>query len=392
MASSEVHLNGEDEELKIAELSVDDSTTCAETSLETSVSLDLALMESSLNFAYPTNSTDNSFHFYMDNDCTPFEQLEPTRPDQHDSPGECTSSKWLSSAAEAGYVNNSNSVSYSTSSAGTTIQTSPVPFRQVAHSMTAITLHSTPISTPVKRPLFRPETSPAESDIYLSFDSTSFSESSLALGYSTLALFDESSSSSLFLQEPTLVNTTKKSIVEVAQPECCNQFCLLHLTAAETNSTLEYFKSKNISDQNQFLLDSFRVSTNKQTTHHIICGKHVCKGAYIRILQISEKRYNHALKLLEANPTVKIKRKLAVRSESTKVTEAKAWLARYIDRIGDSMPHVDQIHLPHGLTKRDIYYNMRSQLQEQGLSKIVSLSHFYSIWNTSFEKVSIPKV
>ena len=41
----------------------------------------------------------------------------------------------------------------------------------------------------------------------------------------------------------------------------------------------------------------------------------------------------------------------------------------------DTMPHIDQIHSPHGLTKRDIYCNMRSQSQEQELNNIL-LSHY----------------
>ena len=62
-------------------------------------------------------------------------------------------------------------------------------------------------------------------------------------------------------------------------------------------------------------------------------------------------------------------------SLSNKVIEAKTWMARYFDRIGDSMPHMDQIHLPRGHTKCDIYYMMKDQLLDQGLTKVVLLSH-----------------
>jgi len=92
------------------------------------------------------------------------------------------------------------------------------------------------------------------------------------------------------------------------------------------------------------------------------------------------------------NPTIKIQRKPVVRSLSTKVIEAKTWMTRDFNRIGDSMPHMDQVHLPHGLTKQDIYNTMKSQLLEQGLTTVVSLSHYYSIWDSSFKKVVIPKV
>ena len=71
-------------------------------------------------------------------------------------------------------------------------------------------------------------------------------------------------------------------------------------------------------------------------------------------------------------------------------------MARYFDRIGDSMPHMDQIHLPHGLTKHDIYFTMKDQLLDQlldqGWTTVVLLSHYYSIWDSFFKKVIIPKV
>ena len=82
---------------------------------------------------------------------------------------------------------------------------------------------------------------------------------------------------------------------------------------------------------------------------------------------MSAKRYNRIFKLFQLNPTTRINRKPIIRHESINVSEAKAWLTRYFNRIGDSMPHMDQIHLPHGLTKRDIYYMIKSQLIDQGL-------------------------
>ena len=395
MAYSEVQLSGEElNDLSYRELHADPRADLSVYASPCATSLSSgSLMESSLSFV--NSETGDNLYVDLSGDSISLEQ-----PEQNSSV--CTNSwprSWLNAGAGR-FVCNSNSVSCITGGTGTTSQTSPFSSRQLSLSpsilMTAITQHSTPISSPVK-PLFHPEISAERnSDIYLTLDSTGSSANSLTFN-SRFNSFDESNNSEtsyLFLQEPTQssVNASKKKIVEVVQPECCYQFCLLHLTASEISSTLEYFKSKNVTDQNRFLLDSFRVSSNNETTHHIICGKHVCKDAYIRILQISQKRYNHALKLHKANPTVKIERKCAVRSESTKVAEAKAWLERYFNRIGDSMPHIDQIHLPHGLTKRDIYYNMKSQLQEQGLNNIISLSHFYAIWNTSFEKVAIPKV
>ena len=329
------------------------------------------------------SATEDSLYFYMSDDSMLFEQPEQTSP------------RWL--AKEAVCTNVLDSMSCVASMETSQTFQFPTPL------LIEIPLHSTPISTPVK-PLFHTETSVDGDDNITMIDQDSLhSTNSLVVLNSEVNSFScsESSGSFLFLQEPTpelsispvrSSSGSKKKVVEVAQPDCCHQCCLLHLTSSEISSTLEYFNSKNVVEQNRFLVDSFRATSNKEIIHHMICGKHVCKDAYIKILQISEKRYNYTLKLLNTNPTVKIDRKSFLRSESTKVAEAKAWLRRYFSRIGDSMPHIDQVHLPHGLTKRDVYYNMKSQLQEQGLNSIISLSHFYSIWSSSFEKVTIPKV
>ena len=223
---------------------------------------------------------------------------------------------------------------------------------------------------------------------YCNFTHENVVTDSILLQSSSTSLIDLSDSDcngSLILIEPDLSTHTeivetdqylKKRKIEnesarkslVTHEECCSHCCLSHFTASEVNSTLEYFKSKSNAEQNQFLLDSFRVISNQESTNHIICGKSVCKKAYIRILEISEKRYKKFQKVFKMNPTIKIQRKPVVRSLSTKVIEAKTWMTRYFNRIGDSMPHMDQVHLPHGLTKQDIYNTMKSQLLEQGLT------------------------
>ena len=58
------------------------------------------------------------------------------------------------------------------------------------------------------------------------------------------------------------------------------------------------------------------------------------------------------------------------------------------------MPHVNQTHLPHFLTKSDIYTRMKRDLMEEGLieSEIISQSYFYLTWRKSFKHVVIPEV
>ena len=67
---------------------------------------------------------------------------------------------------------------------------------------------------------------------------------------------------------------------------------------------------------------------------------------------------------------------------------------RYFDRIGDKMPHIQQTHLPHFLSKKAVYNFMQEELTEQGFTSndIISISTFYSMWNTEFPPCVIPKV
>ena len=70
--------------------------------------------------------------------------------------------------------------------------------------------------------------------------------------------------------------------------------------------------------------------------------------------------------------------------ESIKTSEAKTWMKRYINLIGDKMPHNGQIHLPSWETHRDIYLrhkeDMRSHptgIQQVDKNYIISLGIFY---------------
>ena len=77
---------------------------------------------------------------------------------------------------------------------------------------------------------------------------------------------------------------------------------------------------------------------------------------------------------------------------SEKHTDAKAWMGAFFKKIGDQMPHKAQVHLPHFLTKKNVYIMMKREMQERGQHDTISLSHFYAIWNDAFHDVVIPKV
>ena len=60
---------------------------------------------------------------------------------------------------------------------------------------------------------------------------------------------------------------------------CCNKRCLAHFTVVEAEEVKYRFRSKTIAQQNQFLLDSFLITTSVEDSspgNQCIEGKHVC--------------------------------------------------------------------------------------------------------------------
>ena len=185
---------------------------------------------------------------------------------------------------------------------------------------------------------------------------------------------------------------------DLLSTSCCKRKCLSNLSLVEVTQSRERFSSKNTTEQNQFLLDSFQISGGRNTSSDgelmgMIEGKLLCCNAFTSVLSVSQKRYKQLHDQFKEG-AIKFQRKPVNRVESTKVSEAKAWMSRFFCQIGDRMPHIQQIHLPHFLTKHDVYVRMKKELAEQGMDEkeCVSLSWFYKLWDKSFRHVVIPEV
>lgn len=182
--------------------------------------------------------------------------------------------------------------------------------------------------------------------------------------------------------------------------KCCKRSCSDTLNDGEIERARHRFMSKNTTEQNQFLIDSFQISNcsdNSQSStgdpDGMIEGRRLCCTAFTGAIGVSKKRYKTLYEQFKKG-VVKFERKPMQKYESTKVSEAKAWMTRYFNTIGDHMPHVQQTHLPHFLTKRDIYERMVLELIDEGISKnkVISQSYFYEIWESCFKHVVIPEV
>ena len=111
----------------------------------------------------------------------------------------------------------------------------------------------------------------------------------------------------------------------------------------------------------------------------------------MKVLGISYKYLRKTEHLHSAGITY-AKRAKRVFPKTDRYTAACTWMRRYFERIGDKMPHVQQIHLPHFLSKKAIYETMCQELGDQGHMQHISISRFYALWSQEFSFCTIPKV
>ena len=175
---------------------------------------------------------------------------------------------------------------------------------------------------------------------------------------------------------------------------CCELRCLASLSLLEVEGCQKNFQSRSNIEQQQFLLDAISLTASKNDLMLILSGKQLCKVAFAKVLGISEKRLRKVSKLYLEGATLSQQSCQVKKSKSTKHSSALAWMECYFDRIGDKMPHLQQIHLPHFLSRKTVYELMVQDLLDEGLSRqeIISKSHFYAVWREEFRNCIIPKV
>lgn len=176
---------------------------------------------------------------------------------------------------------------------------------------------------------------------------------------------------------------------------CCSMNCFQMTGPYELQSIRKSFKCRSQLQQQQFLLDATCNGGGIENDKLCLFGKSMCKQAFAEALGISMKRlrrvnhlYLDGVRVIP--PQIDEYRKM----KSDKYEAAKAWMHHYFNKIGDRMPHIEQLHLPSFLSKKAVYDMMVDDFSQEGikLSDIISQSHFYKIWKNDFTNVIIPKV
>ena len=192
-------------------------------------------------------------------------------------------------------------------------------------------------------------------------------------------------------------STKSPSLSHIVDVVCCKSKCLASFSLNDLDKCRGSYMNCSRQEQQQFLLDTLSITAakhNGKVVHSfILCGKQLCRSAFLLVLGISEKRLRKATRLY-ATGTVVAPSKSQPQFKSPKRDDAYAWMERYFSRIGDKMPHIQQIHLPYFLSKKAVYEFLVQDFTLLGFQsdEIISRSHFYALWKKEFPNCIIPKV
>ena len=193
-----------------------------------------------------------------------------------------------------------------------------------------------------------------------------------------------------------------KLLVTVAQvliSSCCQMLCVRFLSVNDVLSARKKFSSMSQTTQQQWIIDkihenSHMIEKGSLLTQYVVAGRIVCEAAFCSVYGFSLARLSRARRRASFGQLVVEHGNLGRKRYTPRVEEAKTWMNRYFNLIGDKQPDKVQIHLPSWETQRDIYQRYRDDMEKVEIpeDEMIGLSTFYRIWHEEFPSVVIPEV
>ena len=151
--------------------------------------------------------------------------------------------------------------------------------------------------------------------------------------------------------------------------------------------------------QRQWITDKIHENSHVTTngdlqTKYVVAGKEVCKVAFCESYGCTPQRLSRIKKEASLGQVNVQHGNLGRKRSTPRVEEAKVWMKRYFDLIGDKLPDKDRIHLPSWEAQCNVYSRYKEDMANEGMmeEEIVSLSTFYRVWHDDFSFVTIPEV
>ena len=190
----------------------------------------------------------------------------------------------------------------------------------------------------------------------------------------------------------------REIVAKILMSPCCSNQCLLFLTGHDVLTARKKVCPLSVTSQRQWLIDKISDASyfvnGKMEISFSIASKVVCRAAFCLFYSFNSKKVSRTIKAVNNGGLISEHGNKGKTKESVKTSEAKTWMERYFNLIGDKLPHNGQIYLPSWETCKDIYLRHKEDMaiQQVDESCVISLSMFYKLWHDDFANVIIPEV
>lgn len=170
---------------------------------------------------------------------------------------------------------------------------------------------------------------------------------------------------------------------------CCPKRCVRNLNTQFVKDCRKMYWRKKCHARRQWLLDRIGQFKDKGKTSYITLTPtlDVCRDLFIRIYGLSRSTFFNTKKAFKkgsiaANPT-EINRR-----QTEKTLTAVFWLEKHASHYGDRMPHKNEILLPLGTNKCDVYDRYKEDAEALN-NTAISKSHFMKTWKSFLPHLKI---
>ena len=186
--------------------------------------------------------------------------------------------------------------------------------------------------------------------------------------------------------------TGKTSMKKARRVKCkCKKKCMENISIDDLKAARREYWSKTPHQRREWLFGQF-CSSQDFCHFRLPNGNTVCQVAFYSWIGISRASFFNIKSAAMRNESGASTRYHG-RQRSQATIACMNWLEGYFSRRGDCMPHKDEVRLPHGYSKKDIYQDYLSHMAASELMEpTVAKSHFYQVWKDFFPQVKVKKV
>ncbi len=205
-------------------------------------------------------------------------------------------------------------------------------------------------------------------------------------------------------ETPTSNNTTTMSqrkdpsvdhtdeIMTMLSRHCCKYHCLSQFTILEVEQLRRHYLYKSEEERNKAIelyINTMTEAKSKVSYH--LCGKRVCRNAFLLLIGCSEDKYTNIYKMTKAGIPQSCRKQTRRKSPySIPKSNALSFLLLMESDVGEPSPTDDTIYLPSYYTNDSLYAEYRQYCVSLSHAPCaISKSSFIRLWHEQCPKMKI---